>query len=111
MTEEQFIERCRTAYRKFGWPQLTQTLHHAAEMTDALLSLEGGQVKDFVEYMSAASRRTEGFSPSRTLASDRYGYNVIQFLALLNHPCQQCAVDTDAWHTRTGFCEHKGKDV
>ncbi len=30
-----------------------------------------------------------------------------EIAAILSHPCQQCAEDPNAWHTRSGFCEHR----
>jgi hypothetical protein len=43
-----------------------------------------------------------------TLAGDE-AYKAIQAMAILDHPCQKCAEDPNAWHTRPGFCTHKKK--
>jgi hypothetical protein len=45
----------------------------------------------------------------KKLAGDTEAYNSIQLLACLAHPCQICAEDKDAWHTRWGFCPHREK--
>jgi hypothetical protein len=42
-----------------------------------------------------------------TLANDPEGYAIIRLLAVLTHPCQQCAEDPGAWHTRPAFCKHE----
>jgi hypothetical protein len=48
----------------------------------------------------------EDFKLKHTLAGDE-AYKAIQVMAILDHPCQKCAEDPNAWHTRYGFCEHK----
>lgn len=42
-------------------------------------------------------------------ANDRIGYGLIRLAAVLAHPCQQCAEDPGAWHTRSAFCPHREK--
>lgn len=42
-----------------------------------------------------------------TLASDHAAYSIIQLLAVLTHPCQACAEDRYAWHTRGIDCRHR----
>ena len=74
---------------------------------DAMMRLEGGQLRIFLDILAGESERTNGFHSHSTLANDRDGYKVIQIAAILNHPCQKCAEDKDAWHTRAGFCQHK----
>lgn len=43
---------------------------------------------------------------SKTLANDIYSHNALEIGAILAHPCQQCAEDKNAWHTRWAFCNH-----
>lgn len=33
-----------------------------------------------------------------------------ELAAILTHPCQQCAEDPEAWHTRQAFCQHRKAD-
>lgn len=44
------------------------------------------------------------FKPEHTLASDDTGYAAVRVAAVLDHFCQKCGEDVDAWHTRQGFC-------
>ena len=78
MTKNEFLARCSTAY-------------------------DMGLIDRMA--ISEFERTNEGLS---TLASDRQGYALQQFAAILAHPCQKCAEDVNAWHTRAGFCEHRG---
>jgi hypothetical protein len=48
------------------------------------------------------------FKLQNTLGADE-AYKAIEAMAILDHPCQKCAEDHNAWHTRYGFCEHKEK--
>ena len=74
---------------------------------DFVLRLEGGQMNYVAEFMESEKRRTSHFA--RTLASDDEGYALNRLAAVLSHPCQQCAEDPKAWHTRSAFCPHKDK--
>lgn len=73
---------------------------------DGVMRLEGGQYHYWVDLMEQEKIRTNDFSGSKTLANDRDGYKAIQFMAILTHPCQKCAEDPNAWHTRRAFCNH-----
>lgn len=72
-----------------------------------MMRLEGGQVSHFAEILNADYIRTDHFASHKTLGNDSVGYKVIQLLAILTHPCQKCAEDPNAWHTRRAFCTHK----
>lgn len=74
---------------------------------DAVMRLMGGQWHNFMQSMEQERDRTDFFSTGKTLANDQDGYKVIQLMSILNHPCQECAVDPKAWHTRYAFCNHK----
>ena len=82
------------------------TLRLAARLTEAMLRLEGGQVEYFQDILNEERKRTDAYA--RTLAADVDGYNTIKLFALLNHHCQKCAEDKNAWHTRPAFCSHQG---
>ena len=103
MTKEKFIKRCETIYGLgLATEENFQILYAWA---DAIMRLEGGQVKTFLETLSAEAIRTNGFT--KVLANDINGYKCIHMVSILNHPCQKCAEDTQVWHTRTAFCKHK----
>ena len=101
MTKQEFIKRCGNAY-DMG---LIDCLWLMRDWCDAMLRLEGNQAHAFFSQIEKDRSRTNDFS--RTLANDHQGYKIIQLTSLLAHPCQTCAEDPGAWHTRTAFCEHK----
>lgn len=105
MTKKDFLARCANAYNM----GLTQgpILRHLERAYDALFRLEGDQFRYFVDWVASEQERTRHFSNEYQLANDKLGYNVVQLLAVLTHPCQKCAVDPDAWHTRPAFCSHR----
>jgi hypothetical protein len=63
------------------------------------------QLKIFDGLMDYERKRTKNFT--KTLAGDKEGYSLIKLASLLAHPCQKCAEDKNAWHTRWAFCAHK----
>ena len=83
----------------------------AYQWADFVLRLEGGQTANAAEFLQNERERTQNFSGGKTLANDELGYKVITLLSLLTHPCQKCAEDPSAWHTRPAFCEHKPKGL
>ena len=107
MTKQEFLKRCETIY-DMGLVS-KETLSVLSCWTDAMLRLEGGQFSNFCEFLITERKRTDNFASHKTLANDVDGYKVIQMVAVLCHPCQFCAEDKDAWHTRSAFCEHKNK--
>jgi len=48
----------------------------------------------------------ETMDKTRLLANDG-AYDAVALAAIFNHPCQRCAEDPNAWHTRAAFCEHQ----
>ena len=74
---------------------------------DAIMRLEGGQIHYWVDFLEAEKSRTLNFAGYKTLANDKEGYEAVHFTAILQHPCQKCAIDPEAWHTRFAFCNHK----
>jgi len=105
MTKEQLFKRFETAY-KMGLltPEVLKLMDRWTEGYHRLL---GGQLEYFLDTLNAEADRTGRFHPSMQLANDKNGYKVIQLMAILTHHCQTCAEDTEAWHTRSGFCPHK----
>ena len=116
MTKEEFLARCANAFDAgLCTPQRLRILDR---WTDFALRYNGvhlgqtGQDRYLFDHLECESRRTaaKGFqSGHRTLASDTDGYALIQMSAILNHPCQICAVDPKAWWTRSAMCPHRGK--
>lgn len=105
MTKQHFLDRMSNAYDMgLCEPRILQL---AEQWCDAIMRLEGGQFYNFMATMEQEKERTDFFSTYKTLANDVDGYKVIQLMAILTHPCQECATDPGAWHTRSGFCPHK----
>ena len=109
-TREEWLARCATVFDA----GLAQPAHMRLmrDWLDALMRYEHtqfsdgqGQGKDWLRFLQHEFERTE--QGRRTLANDRDGYALQQIAAILCHPCQRCAEDKGAWHTRPGFCDHK----
>lgn len=108
MTKKDFLKRCENAYNKGLTDPIL--LKHLERAYDAMHRLEGNQIHYFVDYLLDERERTNNFDNAHQLANDKLGYAVIELLAILTHPCQECAEDPEVWHTRAGFCKHKDKD-
>lgn len=104
MTKKDFLARCANAWDMGICRDDVLTLLN--EWTDAIMRLEGGQFCYFVDFLGREKRRTNRFLPDATLANDKSGYDLIRLAAILTHPCQMCATDLHAWHTRSAFCKH-----
>lgn len=105
MNKREWLKRCETAY---DMGLVThENLCCLLNFTDIVMRLEGGQMGTFFMLMENEGTRTNQFHPRKTLANDDAGYAAHTLAALLNHPCQKCAEDKEAWHTRYGFCPHK----
>lgn len=107
MTKQDLFKRFETAY-KMGLLQ-PEVLQLAERWCDGIMRLEGGQFHNFMDIMISERERTRHFATDITLGNDRLGYKIIQLFAILTHPCQKCAEDPKAWHTRSAFCNHKDK--
>jgi hypothetical protein len=105
MNKEDFLKRCETLYA-MGLAD-EEVLNLASSWVDAIMRLEGGQLDNFANFLAEEKKRTGNFNGRQTLANDSLGYKIINLIAVLNHPCQKCAEDKNAWHTRTAFCNHK----
>ena len=86
-------------------------LEHAEDVCDAVMRLQGGQYNYWVDFVEAENKRTRNFQNQYQLANDTLFYNVIQLMAIMTHPCQKCAEDPKAWHTRSAFCDHREKKL
>jgi hypothetical protein len=109
ITQTPFVARLITA-TKMGLFRPT-VLAVLKRWADAMMRLEGGQLGTFLQHLTIEAERLSNFSVYRTLGNDPDGYDALRLLALLTHPCQQCATDPDAWHTRWAFCQHKKEDA
>lgn len=105
MDKENFLKRCNALWdMNLINPETLKLLY---DWVDVVMRVEGGQWHNFIDFMMQEKKRTENFSRHKTLANDKLGYDIVQITSVLNHPCQKCAEDVNAWHTRYAFCEHK----
>lgn len=105
ITRAEFLRRCGNAFDAgLATPEHLRLME---QWIDFVMRFEGGQMGYVADFMEMETRRLEYFH--RTLANDKEGYALVQFAAILTHPCQLCAEDPKAWWTRTAFCPHKGK--
>lgn len=100
-----FLKRCETIYDMGLADQ--DNFKHIEKIFDGLMRLVGHQPEYFYKMLESEYKRTDAFSNRYLLANDKLGMNCINLLAVLTHPCQKCAEDKDAWHTRAAFCDHK----
>ena len=111
MTKEQFLARCETIHKLgLARPELFVLMR---QWLDALMRYEHtmfshgqSQGRDWIRFLNDENERIEK-NGGRTLAGDKDGYALQEIAAILCHPCQRCAENINAWHTRTGFCDHK----
>lgn len=112
LSESEFLGRCKVAYRYgLGKPEIARLMR---DWLDAVMRYEhslfsSGQTqgRDWLDFLKAEDERTG--KGQHTLAGDADGYALQQIAAVFSHPCQKCATSLEAWHTRSGFCTHKGK--
>jgi hypothetical protein len=122
LTKEEFLRRCAIAY-DIGYFDCWSLLR-ARNTLDLVMRLKAsfvaitksGYGNDVEVYLKLAGYHA-GLAKSliedevaitpRILANDTEAYQAIELFSLLAHPCQICAEDKDAWHTRYGFCPHK----
>jgi hypothetical protein len=110
LTEAEFLERCRVAYRYgLGRPEISRLLERWVDavmrMEHSLFSHGQSQGRSWLEFLKREDERTE--RGEKTLANDKDGYALQQIAAVFSHPCQICATSPDAWHTRPAFCPHR----
>lgn len=107
LTKEEIVDRVATA---FDMGLLTrQRLTLMERWLDFVMRFEAGQMMYVVDFLDAEKRRNGPTTNSAigNLAGDEDGYALIRLAALLNHKCQQCAEDHEAWHTRSAYCPHE----
>lgn len=111
MSEKDFLARCKTIYRMgLVRPSLFNLLERWVDFVmryEHTWFTSGGQSQGryCIDFLNSELARINA-NGIRTLAGDTEGYDIIQFAAVLQHPCQKCAEDPKAWHTRSGFCTH-----
>jgi len=109
LSREAFLRRCETLFDAgLAAPYRLRLLD---KWLDFVCRFEGGQMRYVADFIEDEATRTMRFSNGRTLANDADGYALVQFAAILTHPCQLCAEDLNAWWTRAAFCEHKRQDT
>lgn len=114
MTKQEFLRRCETVWGKgiddeifsllLRWVDFVLRFDHTMFGNG---QTQGDKICDFIEM--ERQRLGAPFS-CNTLAGDKAGYKLVDIVSVLAHPCQKCAEDANAWHTRFGFCDHK-RDV
>ena len=126
MTKQELLKRCETIYDmglmndgaltslERGVELLMRITDVAARGTVTISADAPPQCDNQIEYardiiaMEAARvRAAAGKGALLTLASDQPGYDAVRLAVVLTHPCQTCAEDARAFHTRPGFCEHR----
>lgn len=103
MKKADLFKRFETAY-KMGLLE-PEVLRLAQDWCEVVMRAEGKQLNYVLDFIEREKCRTADFT--KVLANDDVGYKAITLLSLLNHPCQICSEDVNAWHTRYGFCPHK----
>lgn len=113
MTKKEFLKRCEVLYNKgyFNDRNLSSLMAHWLDFVmrfehtffTTMGQGQGSYVWDFLER----ERERIGIVNPQTLANDKEGAALQEIAAILDHPCQSCAEDKNAWHTRYGFCNHK----
>lgn len=114
MTKEQFLKRCETIYDKgyFKNRNISSMLRHSADTFMRLRSVYANNPAMFEEINKghqgniACDALEYNLDTKRTLANDNDLYEALNIACILDHPCQFCAEDPEAWHTRYGFCNH-----
>ena len=115
MTKTEWLARCATAY-DMGFIATRTVTRDLAQAVDVYLRLRCvykdnpmafTQIQQTQQGKIAIESLTDYNTPiGDVLAGDR-AYRACELAALLDHPCQRCATDPKAWHTRYGFCPHR----
>ena len=115
MTRKDFFARCNTLWTLgfFENRELSTWLRLAADSYFKLriYSTDSGCFKRIRKHPQgniAVEEITEEFAgegKNAKIVNDR-AYDVFRLACILDHPCQKCAENEKAWHTRYGFCEH-----
>lgn len=107
MTKDQWLKRCETVWAKgLVTPDRLSLLGRWLEI---VARFEHGDTLRVVELLAEERRRKrpDGVKAFGQMEQDPDGYALLDLAAVLGHPCQDCAEDPGAWHTRPGFCQHR----
>lgn len=110
MNKQEFLRRCETVWDKgvdrgifslmLSWLDFVLRYEHT------MFSPGQGQGEILWTFLESERERIGAPYTSKTLANDKEGYKLQEIASILAHPCQQCAEDLQAWHTRFAFCSH-----
>lgn len=121
MNKEQFLKRCETIWNSgLVNEELFSMLRSSTEVYGRLRHVYKYAPERFKEIegheYNNSSENIQGEIAIRELIGHQDGlfgqlagdkaYQLTQMASILAHPCQKCAEDKNAWHTRYGFCEH-----
>ena len=113
MTRDEFLARCSTLYdmglaTEEQLRLLERWIDFVLRYEHSVLGRGEPQWKYVDEFVAVESARLGGLWTGTTLTNDKAGYNLVRLAAVLSHPCQICAEDPRAWHSRPAFCTHRG---
>lgn len=115
LTKEEFLKRCETIYdlklledpsKLRSATEVYLRLRHVySEHPEAFEEIKRNHqgkiaIEELTNWGTDIKKENFGY-----LASDQY--NLVEAASILAHPCQKCAVDKKAWHTRYSFCKHQ----
>jgi hypothetical protein len=117
LTKGDFLKRCELLYDSgfFKKRSISSVLRRSVEVFLRLRHVYAQTPELFEEFKKqhqgaiAIEELLGGddkVDPRKTLANDP-AYKALEAACVFDHPCQQCAEDKSAWHTRYGFCDHK----
>jgi hypothetical protein len=114
LSKEEWLFRCITAW-ELGFVkdrEVTADLRAAADAFVRFRDVYNRHPEYFAEIEKdqqgniGVYNLTISLDDKRSLANDS-AYKAVQMACILDHPCQHCAEDKAAWHTRYAFCDHK----
>lgn len=110
MTKDEYLKRCETIWgcglaNLVLFMLMRDWLDALMRYEHTLFSYGQTQGQSWMQFINSEFERTG--RGARTLANDSQGYALQKIAAVLSHPCQQCAENPEAWHTRPGFCPHR----
>lgn len=104
MTKDKFLERCSTA--RDAWYINEDSLLFLRESIEYVTRKQWWQE----HYLDDIRESIMKLSDWKTLANDPIGNKAFNLWYLLCHPCDKCALDKNARHTRYSFCSHNTND-
>ena len=97
MEKQEFLDRCSTAFD--AW-YISEVSLQVMELAIELAMRSGSTDIHQREIASETEEKLMKIADGRELANFRELYNSLSFACLLNHSCEKCAKDKNAWHTR-----------